>query len=72
MDKKNFSVDDQKFLSDTEYSASVRSSPDQASYMGQWSSWSSELHWRTKPSLNGEIHPHFLSILADVEAPLTF
>ncbi|XP_074518808.1 interleukin-21 receptor [Halichoeres trimaculatus] len=53
-DRTNFSVDDQKFLADTEYSARVRSSPNQAFFKGQWSSWSSEVHWRTPPSVNDD------------------
>ncbi|KAM6964212.1 uncharacterized protein LKV04_020103 [Tautogolabrus adspersus] len=48
----NYSVDDHEFLPDTEYSARVRSSPNQDYYKGQWGGWSSEINWRTKPSVN--------------------
>ncbi|XP_040923223.1 interleukin-21 receptor [Toxotes jaculatrix] len=47
-DRTNFSVDDNIFLPDTEYAARVRSSPNQAFYEGQWSDWSSEVHWKTE------------------------
>lgn len=47
-DRRNYSVDDQKFVPDTEYAARVRSSPNQYSYKGQWSDWSSEVHWKTE------------------------
>lgn len=42
-----FQVDNEKFVPDTEYTARVRSSPNGASYKGQWSGWSSEVHWKT-------------------------
>ncbi|XP_034563334.1 interleukin-9 receptor isoform X2 [Notolabrus celidotus] len=51
-DITNYSVADDKFLSDTEYCARVRSSPNQEYFEGQWSSWSSEIYWRTKPDVN--------------------
>lgn len=35
------------FVSDTEYAARVRSSPNMDHYKGQWSAWSSEVLWRT-------------------------
>lgn len=57
-DKMTFSVDDKEFVPDTEYSARVQSSPNQAFYMGQWSSWSSEIHWKTEPSVKGESPPN--------------
>lgn len=49
-----FSVDDDEFAPDTEYSARIRSSPNQAFYKGWWSNWSSEVHWRTEPAVDGE------------------
>ncbi|XP_070707702.1 interleukin-21 receptor [Pempheris klunzingeri] len=51
-DSTNFSVDDREFVPDAEYSARVRSSPDLAHYKGQWSKWSSEVHWRTESAVN--------------------
>nr|XP_020493279.1 interleukin-21 receptor-like isoform X2 [Labrus bergylta] len=48
----NYSVDDDKFLPDTEYSARVRSGPNQYYFQGQWSSWSSEINWSTKPTVD--------------------
>lgn len=44
-DSMEFSVDDQQFAPYTDYAARVRTSPNQASYKGQWSDWSSEVHW---------------------------
>uniref|UniRef100_A0A3Q0SXW9 Fibronectin type-III domain-containing protein n=1 Tax=Amphilophus citrinellus TaxID=61819 RepID=A0A3Q0SXW9_AMPCI len=49
----SYSVDDQNFVPDTEYGARVRCTPTQASYKGEWSDWSIEAHWRTKPAMNG-------------------
>nr|XP_019939061.1 PREDICTED: interleukin-21 receptor-like [Paralichthys olivaceus] len=48
--KTNYSVDDQIFELDTEYTARVRSSPNNVSYKGEWSDWSSEVHWKTGPA----------------------
>ncbi|XP_056222561.1 interleukin-21 receptor [Seriola aureovittata] len=47
-DRTSYSVDDQVFVSATEYAARVRSSPNLAFYKGQWSDWSPEVHWRTE------------------------
>ncbi|XP_069011926.1 interleukin-21 receptor [Embiotoca jacksoni] len=49
----DYFVDNDKFLPDTEYAVKVRSSPNQVSYMGQWSDWSSEFHWKTEPVVKG-------------------
>lgn len=45
-DSMEFFVDDQHFVPHTEYAARVRTSPSQAFYKGQWSDWSSEVHWK--------------------------
>ncbi|XP_029977755.1 interleukin-21 receptor-like isoform X2 [Sphaeramia orbicularis] len=50
----DFSMDDNKLLPDTEYAAKLRSSPNQVSYKGQWSDWSSEVHWRTVPAMKDD------------------
>ncbi|XP_062234338.1 interleukin-21 receptor [Platichthys flesus] len=42
-----YSVDDDVFMLDADYTASVRSSPNLVFYQGQWSDWSAEVHWRT-------------------------
>ncbi|KAM4524796.1 interleukin-21 receptor [Odontesthes bonariensis] len=52
-DSKKYSVDDEKFEPDTTYAARVRSSPNMAHYMGQWSEWSFEVSWRTEPAEKG-------------------
>ncbi|XP_072229116.1 interleukin-21 receptor [Leuresthes tenuis] len=52
-DSKKYSVDDEKFVLNTAYAARVRSSPNMAHYMGQWSDWSSEVSWRTEPAEEG-------------------
>lgn len=44
----NFSVASQKFAPGTKYAARVRSGPDQSIYWGEWSTWSSEVHWSTE------------------------
>ncbi|KAM6951007.1 interleukin-21 receptor [Aplochiton taeniatus] len=36
-----------EFMADTEYTARVRSSPNQGHYKGEWSEWSSAVHWKT-------------------------
>ncbi|XP_051273984.1 interleukin-21 receptor [Dicentrarchus labrax] len=51
-DSENYSVDDQKFVPGTEYTVRVRSSPNMAFYKGEWSHWSSEVHWK------GEMNVH--------------
>ncbi|XP_029311659.1 interleukin-21 receptor [Cottoperca gobio] len=48
----NYSVDDHNFAPDTEYAARVRTSPNQVSYKGQWSDWSSEVYWETQSAVN--------------------
>ncbi|XP_041670783.1 interleukin-21 receptor-like isoform X1 [Cheilinus undulatus] len=50
--RTNYSIKDHHFSPDTEYCARVRSSPDQAYFEGQWSSWSSEIQWRTDPAVS--------------------
>lgn len=50
----NFSMARQKLAPGTEYAARVRSSPDQANYGGEWSAWSSEIHWRTQRTEDGK------------------
>lgn len=49
---ENFTVDDQNFVPDTEYAASVRSSPEGAHFKGQWSDWSSEVYWKTESAVH--------------------
>ena len=51
---QSYSVDDENFEPDTEYTARVRSSPRQAHYMGQWSDWSSEVQWKMGSAVSGE------------------
>lgn len=45
---------DEILIPGAEYSAQVRSSPNQVSYQGQWSDWSSEIHWKTEPAGHGK------------------
>ncbi|CAG5908385.1 unnamed protein product [Menidia menidia] len=52
-DSKKYSVGDERFEPDTEYAARVRSSPNMAHYMGQWSDWSPEASWRTEAAVKG-------------------
>lgn len=56
-DSMNYSMDDHEFVPDTDYAARVRSSPNGAFFKGEWSDWSSEVHWRTEAALNGESLP---------------
>lgn len=56
-DSLSFSVRDAKLVADTEYAARVRSSPNQVHYKGEWSDWSSEVHWKSEPAVNGESSP---------------
>ncbi|XP_053197711.1 interleukin-21 receptor isoform X2 [Scomber japonicus] len=51
-----FSTDDNNFMPNTEYAARVRSSPNGNYYRGEWSSWSSEVHWTTD-SVSSNITP---------------
>ncbi|TNN04001.1 hypothetical protein fugu_001030 [Takifugu bimaculatus] len=46
----NCKVRDEILIPGAEYGAQVRSSPNQVSYQGQWSDWSSEIHWKTEPA----------------------
>ncbi|XP_018537283.1 interleukin-21 receptor [Lates calcarifer] len=46
-----YSVDDQMFVPGTEYAARVRSSPNLVFYKGQWSDWSSEVHWKIESAM---------------------
>ncbi|CAB1312309.1 unnamed protein product [Coregonus sp. 'balchen'] len=45
----NISRNVEEFEPDTEYTVKVRSIPNQQLFQGQWSEWSSEVHWRTDP-----------------------
>ncbi|XP_068162201.1 interleukin-21 receptor isoform X2 [Antennarius striatus] len=49
----SYSVGDEEFESGTQYTGRVRSSPNQASYKGQWSDWSGEVHWRIESTGKG-------------------
>ncbi|XP_034716867.1 interleukin-21 receptor isoform X1 [Etheostoma cragini] len=69
-ESKNSSVDDQNFVPDTKYSARVRSSPNQAIYKGQWSDWSSEIHWETESAVNDLPSNSLVSGLVKVLIPL--
>ncbi|XP_060951434.1 interleukin-21 receptor [Limanda limanda] len=46
-ERTNYSVDNDVFVLDAEYTASVRSSPNLVFYRGEWSDWSAEVHWKT-------------------------
>ncbi|XP_035002137.2 interleukin-21 receptor [Hippoglossus stenolepis] len=46
-ERTNYSVDDHVFVPDSDYAASVRSSPNMVFYQGEWSDWSDEVHWRS-------------------------
>lgn len=48
----NCKVRDEILIPGAEYGAQVRASPNQVSYSGQWSDWSSEIHWKTEPAGN--------------------
>lgn len=56
-DNLSFPVHDDKFVADTEYAARVRSSPNQVHYKGEWSDWSSEVHWKSESAVNRESSP---------------
>lgn len=58
-DHTTFTLEDDKFIPDSEYVAKVRSSPNQAFYKGQWSAWSSVVHWRTDPAVDETTAPVF-------------
>ncbi|KAM9837498.1 uncharacterized protein ACBR49_018186 isoform 2-T2 [Aulostomus maculatus] len=50
--------DDNHLVPDTDYTARVRSRPVGTFYKGQWSGWSSEVHWRTEAPVScGEKAP---------------
>ncbi|XP_042253551.1 interleukin-21 receptor [Thunnus maccoyii] len=51
-DRKSYSMDDHIFVPNTDYGARVRSSPNKAHFKGEWSEWSSEVHWTTKAPLS--------------------
>lgn len=48
----------ERFTPGTKYAARVRSGPDQAMYWGEWSTWSSEVHWSTELVEEGESAQH--------------
>ncbi|KAG7507825.1 interleukin-21 receptor-like [Solea senegalensis] len=50
-DRTNYRVDDGEFAPDTEYTARVRSSPNMAFFKGQWSDWSSKVHFKTESTV---------------------
>lgn len=50
----NCNVRDGILIPGAEYGAQVRASPNQVSYWGQWSDWSSEIHWKTEPAGHGK------------------
>lgn len=54
----NYSLASQKLAPGTEYTARVRSGPDQVNFGGEWSAWSSEVHWRTEWKEKGESAHH--------------
>ncbi|XP_034049847.1 interleukin-21 receptor [Thalassophryne amazonica] len=54
LDKINFSLAETHLEPNTEYAVRVRSSPNQAYYMGEWSDWSPELQWKTKAAVHDE------------------
>uniref|UniRef100_UPI0037E74849 interleukin-21 receptor n=1 Tax=Semicossyphus pulcher TaxID=241346 RepID=UPI0037E74849 len=68
--KVNFSINDDVFVRDTDYSARVRSSPNQAYYKGTWSDWSSEVYWRTKSAVTAPTLNTVLPHLGKVFIPL--
>lgn len=45
---------DEILIPGAEYGARVRAGPNQAHYQGQWSDWSSEIHWKTEPAQHGK------------------
>ncbi|XP_061912745.1 cytokine receptor common subunit beta [Entelurus aequoreus] len=47
------SVNDSLLVADTEYAAKVRSKPGAPPFFGDWSDWSSEVHWRTPSNQAG-------------------
>ncbi|XP_054624923.1 interleukin-21 receptor [Dunckerocampus dactyliophorus] len=48
------SVENGKFVADTEYAAQVRSRPSADPFFGDWSDWSSEVRWRTSSDQPGQ------------------
>ncbi|XP_071318645.1 interleukin-21 receptor [Trachinotus anak] len=69
-DRKSYYSDDQIFEPDTEYTARVRTSPNLAFYKGQWSDWSSEVHWKTESSMNDVPTNTFISEMGKVFIPI--
>ncbi|XP_029954185.1 interleukin-21 receptor [Salarias fasciatus] len=65
-DRTHVSVLDERFVAGAEYSARVRSSPSQFIYMGQWSDWSPELHWRAAKSAAPSEDPPGGEFLSDL------
>ncbi|KAM9336625.1 interleukin-21 receptor [Symphorus nematophorus] len=65
-DSLNYSVDDLQFEADTVYAARVRSSPNEVHYEGQWSTWSSEVHWKMEAVLIDPPSHTFVSGLGKV------
>nr|XP_020461833.1 interleukin-21 receptor-like [Monopterus albus] len=47
----DYSMNNSNLEPDTEYTATVRSSPDMTHYKGQWSDWSTEVHWKTASAM---------------------
>ncbi|XP_059181136.1 interleukin-21 receptor [Centropristis striata] len=62
----SYSVADENFEPGTEYAARVRSSPNQAYYMGLWSDWSSEVYCKTELTENDLPPNTFVSGLVKV------
>lgn len=62
-----YSVDDQMFVPGTEYAARVRSSPNLVFYKGQWSDWSSEVHWKIESAMTGENLKKYTAYLSFTE-----
>lgn len=50
----SYCLSDEYLLPGVEYGARVRSRPNQGYYRGEWSDWSSEIHWKTEPAEPGE------------------
>lgn len=59
-----FTVQDDFLKPDSEYVAAVRSSPNrsESSYKGQWSDWSTQVHWRTQPTVDGN-NPYVFNLI---------
>ncbi|KAK7919752.1 hypothetical protein WMY93_011036 [Mugilogobius chulae] len=46
-DHETLTIQDDVFIPDSEYTAKVRSRPNNTTYKGYWSDWSTEIYWRT-------------------------